>query len=71
MDPAARAGEPSTMDSERPEERAAAWWIVQVPTPALVKRAVRDIDSRSQGERDILLSRMLCTAWPAPRSQLQ
>jgi hypothetical protein len=37
----------------------------------LVGRTLRDIDGRSSSDREVLLSALLCAAWPAPRSQMQ
>jgi hypothetical protein len=40
-------------------------------TAALVVRAVQDIDARSEGQSDILLSHLLCAAWGSVRAQNQ
>jgi hypothetical protein len=37
----------------------------------LVARTVRDIDDRSGSDQEVLLSALLCAAWPAPTSQMQ
>jgi hypothetical protein len=37
----------------------------------LVARTLRDIDRRSSADQEVLLSALLCAAWPAPRSQMQ
>jgi hypothetical protein len=37
----------------------------------LVQRAVRDIDASDVAEVDVLLSDLLCAAWPTPRAQSQ
>ena len=38
---------------------------------ALVERVVRDIDGRGEAGHDVLLSDLLCAAWPAVPCQLQ
>jgi hypothetical protein len=42
-----------------------------VSAPELVARAVRDIDGRDDFRRELLLSALLCAAWPAAMCQLQ
>jgi hypothetical protein len=42
-----------------------------VSTAALVRRAVRDIDRKGVAESDVLLTDLLCAAWPTPRTQHQ
>lgn len=37
----------------------------------LVHRAVRDIDANGTTESDLLLTDLLCAAWPTPRAQAQ
>jgi hypothetical protein len=36
---------------------------------ALVARAIRDIDHSSDQQRDLLLSELLCAAWPSRWAQ--
>jgi hypothetical protein len=37
----------------------------------LVRRAVRDIDAVGVEESDLLLTDLLCAAWPTPKAQSQ
>jgi hypothetical protein len=37
----------------------------------LVARTLRDIDERSASDQDVMLSALLCAAWPTPRCQRQ
>jgi hypothetical protein len=40
-------------------------------TADLVGRAIRDIDASGMAEIDVLLTDLLCAAWPTPRTQSQ
>jgi hypothetical protein len=40
-------------------------------TPALVAKAIGEIDQGSEVDRDVLLATLLCAAWPTRRSQNQ
>ena len=72
MDGAQASGEPVfRMDAEHFDDSSASWWREEACSPALVERVVRDISERTPAEHDILLSDLLCAAWPAPRSQMQ
>ena len=70
MDVGDAGREPCNMDEEPGEDDAAPPWPDENP-PTLVARVVRDIDSRSQAEHDVLLADLLCAAWPAARAQMQ
>jgi hypothetical protein len=59
------------MDAEHSPEGSGRWWLDQTFAPALVARVVHDIDNRRQAQRDILVSDLLCAAWPTARSQMQ
>lgn len=37
----------------------------------LVERTIRDIDASNLAEIDVLLTDLLCAAWPTPRAQSQ
>jgi hypothetical protein len=39
--------------------------------PELVARVIREIGSRDDSQRQVLLSEFLCAAWPSPLCQLQ
>ena len=71
MDDAAPSGEPLSMDAEHFDDSSASGRREETCSPALVERVVRDISKRTPAEHDILLSDLLCAAWPAPRSQMQ
>jgi len=47
------------------------WPLDSVSAAALVARALLDIQHRSDEQRDELLSRLLCIAWPTCWSQDQ
>ena len=58
------------MDSQGFGEDARSWQL-EPAGEDLVARTLRDIDDRSKSDREVLLSALLCGAWPTPRSQLQ
>ena len=65
--PASRAlanGAEPLMEPER-------WPLDAASAAALVVRAVDDIDRRRQEETDVLLSDLLCAAWPSCWAQDQ
>ena len=47
------------------------WPLDAASATALVARVIHDIDHSGEEERDILLSDLLCAAWPSPCSQGQ
>jgi len=47
------------------------WPLDRASATALVARLIHDIDHSGEEERDILLSDLLCAAWPSPCSQGQ
>jgi hypothetical protein len=47
------------------------WPLDARPSTELVARVVRDLDRRSELDRDILLSDLLCAAWPTGPCQDQ
>jgi hypothetical protein len=48
-----------------------SWPLDAVSAAALVVRAVCDIDQSSHEQRDVLLSDLLCAAWPSCWAQDQ
>jgi hypothetical protein len=58
------------MDFENPSQDPGAGRLVPADEQ-LVARTVREVETRSESDVEVLLSVLLCAAWPAPRSQLQ
>jgi hypothetical protein len=47
------------------------WPLDAVSAAALVARVIREIDQNSAEHRDVLLSDLLCAAWPSRSAQNQ
>jgi hypothetical protein len=47
------------------------WRLDPAMTVALVARVIRDLDHRNEEESDVLLSNLLCAAWPTCWAQHQ
>jgi len=47
------------------------WPLDAASAAALLARLIRDIDRSGEEDRDILLSDLLCAAWPNPGCQTQ
>jgi hypothetical protein len=65
MDVAEAGGDDMAMSMMEPEE----WPIDAMASAELVVRIVDDLVGRTEEERDILLSDMLCVAWPSRSCQ--
>jgi hypothetical protein len=48
-----------------------SWPLDAVSAAALLARVIRDIDQSSEEHRDVLLSDLLCAAWPSRSAQNQ
>jgi hypothetical protein len=71
MDRGAVRGEPGTVHADESPGNPAGRPLKRECTAALVARVVRKIDESNQTELDILLSDLLCAAWPTPCAQRQ
>ena len=71
IDPAAPIGDSAVMDTDRSLGDADDFWLDRASIAAVVAQNVCTVDSASEAERDMLLSDLLCAAWPTPCSQRQ
>ena len=71
MDRGALRGEPGTVDADESPGNPADRPLKRECTAALVARVALKIDESSQTQLDILLSDLLCAAWPTPLAQRQ